>query len=46
MKSRKLSGSIELRVNCYGKVAIAPNPDFFVTDEERKARVNGKEVKL
>jgi len=36
MKSRQLSQSIELRVNCYGKVAIAPSPDFFVTEEKQQ----------
>jgi len=37
MRSRQLSGCVHLKVTNNG-VEIAPNPDFFVTDEERKGK--------
>jgi len=43
---RQLSRSIELRVTKTGKLEISSNPNFFVTEEEQKAMVNGEEVKL
>lgn len=46
MMRRQLSKSIELRVTKTGMVKISSNPNFFVAEEEQKAIVNGKEVKL
>jgi len=42
---RQLNGCVYLKVT-NGRVEVAPNPDFFVTEEEQKAKVNGEEVVL
>jgi hypothetical protein len=46
MKRKEISRSIELRINRYGDIAISVNPNFFVTEKEKKAEVNGNEVLL
>jgi len=38
MRSRQLSRSVHLKVTTHGKIGIAPEPSFFVTDEERKGK--------
>lgn len=45
-KTRQLSRSIYLKVTKNGGIEISSQISYFVTEEEQKAKVNGKEVKL